>query len=95
MRVFFGSNVLQKAYEEADRANRRWGHQVARKYIQRIEALYAAQDFDEIKRVQAFRTHEVEGEWSITLTRRARLIVSPSEDGKAVTVKEVSQHYGD
>lgn len=99
MRLFFRSNALQKGYEEADYGIRRWGPQVARKYVQRIEALYAAQNFDEIKRIRAFRTHELEGErkgeWAITLTQRARLIVSPSEDGKTVTVEEVSQHYGD
>ena len=99
MQVLFSSGALQKAYEEADRAVRRWGPEVARKYIQRVDALYAAETFDDIKTLQALRTHELEGErkgeWAIKLTRRARLIVVPSEDSKAVTVKEVSQHYGD
>ena len=99
MQVLFASNALQKAYEESDRAVRRWGAEVARKYVQRIDALYAAEEFDDIKTIQAFRTHELaserKGDWAIKLTRRSRLIVVPSGDSKVVTVKEVSQHYGD
>ena len=99
MRVVFRNRALQAAYEDIDAGIRRWGPAVARKYVQRIEALYAAQDFDEIKRIRAFRVHELEGqqkgEWSITLTRRSRLTVIPSGDEKAVRVEEVNKHYGD
>ena len=99
MQVEFSSNALQKAYEKHERAVRRWGPEVARKYIQRIEALQAAETFGDVQAIQAFRVHELEadrkGEWSIKLTRRARLVVILSEDQIEVTVKEVSQHYGD
>jgi len=99
VRVVFRNRALQAAYEDADTGIRRWGPIVARKYVQRIEALYAAQNFDEIRRIRAFEVHELQGqqkgEWGITLTRRSRLIVIPLEEEKAVRVEEVNKHYGD
>jgi plasmid maintenance system killer protein len=72
---------------------------VGRKYIQRVGAIYDAQNFDVIKRIRAFDPHELKGqragEWALALTKRWRLIVTPSEDGETVTVKEVTKHYGD
>ena len=61
--------------------------------------MYAAQNFDDIKRIQAFGAHQLKGQrvgqWALTLTKRSRLIVIPSEDGETVTIKEVTKHYGD
>ncbi len=98
MRVVFHTKRLCQAYEEVDRAIRLWGLDVARKYIQRVEAIYAAQNFDEIKRLQAFKAHQLKGErvgqWALALTRRWRLIVIPSDGGETVTIKEVTKHYG-
>ena len=98
MRIVFRTRKLGRAYEEVDRAIRLWGSDVARKYISRVNAIYAAQDFDEIKRLQAFKAHQLKGQrvgqWALALTRRWRLIVIPSEDGETVTIKEVTKHYG-
>jgi plasmid maintenance system killer protein len=98
VRVVFRSKRLCQAYEEVDRAIRLWGPDVAGKYIQRVEAIYAAQNFDEIKRLQAFKAHQLKGQrmgqWALALTRRWRVIVIPSDDGETVTVKEVTKHYG-
>jgi len=98
VRIVFRTRRLCQAYEEVDRAIRLWGSDVAPKYISRVNAIYAAQNFDVIKRFRAFDTHELKGqragEWALALTRRWRLIVIPSEDGETVTVKEVTKHYG-
>jgi plasmid maintenance system killer protein len=63
-----------------------------------VGAIYAAQNFDDIKRFRAFDAHQLKGqragEWALALTRRWRLIVILSEDGETVTVKEVTKHYG-
>ena len=98
MRVIFRSKRLCQAYEEVNRAIRLWGSDVAEKYIQRVDVIYAAPNFDEIKRLQAFKAHQLKGqrvgEWALALTKRWRLIVIPSEDGETVTIKEVTKHYG-
>jgi proteic killer suppression protein len=99
VRIVFRTKKLCRAYEEVDRAIRLWGSDVARKYTLRVEAIYAAQNFDVIKRIRAFDAHELKGqragEWALALTKRSRLIVIPSEDGETVTIKEVTKHYGD
>lgn len=99
MKVVFRTKRLLRAYEQEYKAIRLWGPAVARKYIQRVEALYAAQNFHDIRRVQAFRPHPLggphEGEWALDLTGRWRLIVIPSGGGDTVTVQEVTKHYGD
>ncbi len=95
----FRTRRLQRAYEESSRAIRLWGPAVARKYVQRVEALCAAQNFGEITRFRAFGAHTLEGkrqdQWPITLTGRWRLIVTVSDDGETVKVEEVTNHYGD
>lgn len=96
--MVFHTRRLCRAYEEVDRATRLWGGDVARKYILRVEAMYAAQDFEDIKRVRAFDAHPLKGrragQWALALTRRWRLVVVPSEDGETVTIREVTKHYG-
>ena len=42
MEVEFASNGLAQCYEQSSRAVRQWGEAVARKYIARINELYAA-----------------------------------------------------
>jgi plasmid maintenance system killer protein len=99
VRIVFDTRRLCQAYEEVNRAVRQWGPDVARKYVQRVDALYAAQNFDDIKHIRAFGAHQLKGQragqWALTLTKRWRLIVIPSEDGEAATIKEVTKHYGD
>lgn len=99
MRVEFGTKQLRRAYEESAQAIRKWGVAVARKYIGRVDALFAANDFEVIKQVRALRAHPLEGryegQWALDLTGRWRLIVTPAEGGKSVTIEEVTNHYGD
>ena len=99
MRIVFRTRKLGRAYEEVDRAIRLWGSDVAPKYISRVNAIYAARNFEDIKCFRAFEAHPLKdqraGEWALALTKRPRLIVIPSEDGETVTIKEVTKHYGD
>ena len=99
MRVIFRTNELQRTYEESTRAVRLWGEAVARKYILRMEVIYAAANFDALRRIRALRLHVLEpprtGQWAMDLTGRWRLIVVPSEDEEGLTVWEVTNHYGD
>jgi plasmid maintenance system killer protein len=98
VRIAFHTRRLCQAYEESNRAIRLWGPDVAGKYIQRVEAMYAARNFEDIKCFRAFEAHPLKGQrvgqWALALTRRWRLIVIPSENGETVTIKEVTKHYG-
>ena len=97
--MHFANTALREAYQKSDVAIRRWGAERGRRYIQRVEALYAATTFEDIRAVRAFRVHELKGgkkgEWAIRLGRRLRLMVILSDDEREVTIEEVSQHYGD
>lgn len=99
MLVQFRNTKLQRAFEEDRYASRLFGPDVARRYIQRVKTLQAAETFLAFQQVRSFRTHPLsgsrKGEWAIDLTGQMRLIVVPSQDGRAVGIEEVTAHYGD
>lgn len=98
MEVVFGSQELMKCYQESDRATRKWGPDVGRRYIQRVNALYAHKKFSDLYTMRSLRLHplkgEREGQYAITLLARWRLVIVPVGEDK-VRLEEVAQHYGD
>lgn len=99
MEVSFRTNRLRRSYQESARAIRAWGASVGRRYVTRINELYAVKDFQEAGNIQSMRLHPLKGsrkgELSIYLTGRWRLIVTRGETEEHVIVEEVSNHYGD
>ena len=97
MKVVFGSAKLRRCYEESARAFREWGREVGRRYIGRIEALYAMRDFSETFRQPSWRTHPLkgdrEGQYAINLTGKWRLIASKGATETEIILKEVNNHY--
>lgn len=98
MEVDFESRQLRRCYEESAGAVRRWGPEVGRRYIARIQALYAANKFEDLETLNALGLHELKGaqkgQYAVTLNRRWRLLITPKgQDG--VRVQEVVNHYGD
>ena len=98
MEVHFTTNRLKRCYEESKRATQEWGPEVARRYIQRVEILYAVERFEELYTIRVLRLHPLTGdragEHAITLLGRWRMIVT-NEGERSVRVKEVNIHYGD
>ena len=98
MEVHFATNVLQRCYEDSTKAVQAWGPDVARKYIQRIEILYAAKQFEDLHRIRSLRLHRLAGprgaQYAVSLHDRWRLILMKEGDD-GVEVKEVTNHYGD
>ena len=99
MEVAFRTSQLRRCYEESDRATRRWGAEVGRAYIRRIQMLYALKDFQDAYHRAALRLHPLRssrrGELSIYLTGRWRLIVTKGDNEQTVNIEEVSNHYDD
>ncbi len=99
MEVIFRTNALQRCYEDSSRATRQWGPEVARKYISRVNQLYALKDLNEAFNLRSMRLHALRGdrsnELSIHLTGPWRLIVAKGDTEESVIVREVSNHYGD
>ena len=99
MDVIFRNNQLRRCYEESARAIQRWGPEVGRMYIRRIEMLYAAKDFQDAYHRTALHLHPLRssqrGELSIYLVGRWRLIVTKGGSEEVVSIEEVSDHYDD
>ena len=99
MEVVFRTAQLRRRYEESARAVRQWGPDVGRKYVTRIDQLYAVKDFGEAFKIRSMRLHPLKGskkgDLSIYLTGQWRLIVEKGSSENEVIVKEVSNHYGD
>ena len=99
MEVAFRTNQLQRAYQESSRAIRAWGPEVGRRYITRVNELYAVEDLQAAYNVRSMRLHPLKGskrgELSIYLTGKWRLIVTKGETDEGVVIREVSNHYDD
>lgn len=99
MEVKFRTAELREAYTTQKKAMKLWGQVVARKYVQRIDALYAARSADDLFKIPQLRFHPLEGDkegkYSLTVHDRIRLIVSFEDEAMTkMVVEEVSKHYG-
>jgi len=96
--VHFRSKSLRRCYEDSADGARAWGPVVGRKYILRVNVLYAVKQFSELYSIRALRLHELKGErkgqYAITVHDRWRLLLTRVTDD-TVRVEEVTQHYGD
>ena len=99
MEVIFKTKQLKLCHEVSDKAVQKWGPVVARKYVIRINELYAVKDFHDAYEIRSLRLHPLkggrEGQLSISLTGRWRLIVAKGASEEQVIVEEVSNHYDD
>ena len=99
MEVYFRTNQLQHNYEQSARAIRRWGPEVGRKYITRINELLRVTNLQETYKIRAMRLHSLkgpeDGSLSIYLAGRWRLIVTADDTEESVVIEEVSNHYDD
>ena len=100
MKICFKTKKLQKQYENAKEAEKAYGTQVGRKYIQRVGILKSAKSFDDLKIIPSLRFHPLKGnrkgEFAINLTGFWRLIITNDGDTFDIArIEEVSDHYGD
>lgn len=99
MKIIFGNRRLQRCFEDYNRAEKRWGIAVARKYVQRVGWILNAPDFNYLQRVRSFRLHPLSGprngQFAIDLNRNWRLILTYHEDEDSVRIIEVTNHYDD
>lgn len=98
MEVQFATSRLRRCYEDAAKAIQVWGPDVGRKYVLRIELLYAAAELDDLYTIKSLHFHGLTGdravEYSLTIQGRWRLILTDGGD-HGIRVKEVTNHYGD
>ncbi len=100
MEIKFRTKKLEKCFVESKHAVKDLGKDVARKYIQRVNLIKAANSFEEVERLPGLRCHELKGkrcgQYAVKLTGFYRLIFT-LEGGmlNIVMIEEVSKHYDD
>ena len=100
MEVRFRTSKLEKQYQSHKEAERAYGQEVARKYIQRINIVKQARNIEELKALPGLRCHPLKGDrrgqWAINLTGFYRLIFTlEGETMEIVRIEEVNKHYDD
>ena len=100
MEVRFRTRRLEKQYQSHKEAERAYGKEVARKYIQRVNIIKQARNIEELKALPGLRCHPLkgnrQGQWAIYLTGFYCLIFTlEGETMEIVRIEEVSKHYDD
>ncbi|WP_299428148.1 type II toxin-antitoxin system RelE/ParE family toxin [uncultured Meiothermus sp.] len=100
MQVRFRDKKLERCFLEHKKATREFGEQVARRFIQRVDILQNAPDYDTLMKLPGLRCHPLKGkragQWAITLVDRWRLIFTFKDDTRTIVqIEEVSNHYDD
>lgn len=99
MQVKFRTSQLREAFERYQTGVRLWGEETARRYIQRVKILEAANSADDLFKIPPLKFHPLTGEgrgkYSVVLVGRSRMIAT--FEGLAMTitwVEEVNTHDG-
>lgn len=95
MDIRFRTRRLERCFFDSSRATREWGTVVGRRYVQRVEALKAADRFETLFDVRALDLHPLRegrrGQYAVRLTGGMRLIIT--RDAGVVTVEEVTDYH--
>lgn len=100
MEVRFRTRKLLRQYENGREAERAYGIDVARKYIQRVNIIKAVKGLDELSRLPGLRCHPLKGnrvgQWALNLTGFYRLIFTLEGNRLHIAcIEEVSKHHDD
>jgi len=98
--VRFRTRKLRKQYETFREAEKTYGKEVARKYIQRIDIIKQTHDINELRVLPGLHCHALtgkrHGQWAVKLTGFYRLIfILEGEELDITCIEEVSKHYDD
>ena len=100
MQIQFRTKRLEKQYTQHKLAEKAYGNEVARKYVQRINIIKQSKNFDELSGLPGLKCHPLkgdrEGQYAIYLTGFYRLILTlVGESLEIIQIEEVSKHYDD
>lgn len=100
MDVEFRTKKLRECFEQHAQAQRAWGPEVARRYVERTGILYNVASIQDLGKLPSLHLHALhgnrKGQYALTLVGRWRLIVAFREGPPPIVrIEEVSKHYGD
>jgi proteic killer suppression protein len=98
--VIFRTRKLEREYRQHSKGVKAYGHEVARKYIQRINIIKRVRDIDELMNLPALGCHPLKGDrrgqYAFKLTGFYSLIFTLRGEALEIAhIEEVSKHYGD
>ena len=100
MEIRFRKVKLKKQYDDYRQAEKAYGVQVGRRYIQRINIVKNSASINDLIKIEALSCHRLKGDrkgqWALKLTGFYRLIFTLVGDTlEIVQIEEVSKHYDD
>lgn len=100
MEIRFRTRKLQKQYEKSRRAEKAYGREVARKYIQCVNIIKQARNISDLCALPVLHCHPLKGDrqeqWAVTLKGFYRLIFTLEGNKLEIAcIEEVSKHYDD
>jgi toxin HigB-1 len=100
VQVKFRTSQLREAFERHESGVRLWGEYVARKYVQRVKILEAADSVDDLFKIPPLKFHPLagdgNGQYSVVLLGRAMLIATFEDLAMTIAwVEEVKTDDGD
>lgn len=95
--IKFSKRYLEKCYRNKIQAIKRWGPVIGENYIKKVNAIYAVDSVDDLYKIPQLRFHPLtgdrKGQYAISLTGRARVIVE-IENNNIIIIEEVNtEHY--
>ena len=99
MQVKFRTNELRQAFERHQRGVWLWGEEVARRYVQRVKILEAADSVDDLFKLSPLKFHPLTGDgngkYSVFLVGRSRMIATFEDLAMTIAwVEELNTHDG-
>jgi len=99
MQVLFATAGLERCFRRFDSAAKKWGPDVARKYVQRVKILLAANTLADLATPRSLHLHPLKadraGQHAISLNDRWRLIFTYNKEDGTARIEEVTNHYDD
>ena len=98
MNLEFSSRLLRRCFEEEKEAIRRWGPNVGRRYVERVNFILAVDEWDDLFNFQFLGLHPLrgdrQGQFAARLTGKYRLIVRPGGSGNEIVILNVEDYHG-
>ena len=98
MNLKFGNRRLRRCFEEEKEAIRRWGPDVGRQYVERVNFILAIDSWNDLFTFQFLGLHPLrggrQGEFAARLTGRYRLIVRPGGSQNDIVIIDVEDYHG-
>jgi len=98
LEIRFRTRELRRCFEQEDRAQRRWGPIVGKRYVQRLTQIKSQATWESLYEFRMLGLHPLRGDragqFAIRLTGAMRLIVERGATETQVIIMDVEDYHG-